>query len=319
MMITYCNYRVPIVRSTTSCPSTTPPFASATTMRSARVSLRLLSQRACRASQPSIITALRSLSTLRTSQIVATKRLQKGLVRPTIPLGRRSVFIQAVDTPNPESLKFVPTNMTVMEASSDGRTGYSCTSVDDPTVPRLAKQLLAIDGIKLVYLGADFVTITKLAQQKWKLLRPQVLTILMDWFERTNYQPMAYPQERNATTSNNTVVVDDDEIVELIHELMNARIRPAVQEDGGDIQFVEWDEATGIVKVQLEGSCVGCPSSSVTLKQGVENMLMHYIPEIKGVEAMEEDEDEAMMREIQPKPLKTYEQRLADAGIPFAD
>ncbi len=109
----------------------------------------------------------------------------------------------------------------------------------------------------------------------------------------------------------------------MIKELLESRIRPAVQEDGGDIRYVGFAPETGLVTVQLAGSCVGCPSSSVTLKNGVENMLMHYIPEVTGVESLEEesengDEVEVDMSEDEKK-AKTYEERLKAAGIPFSD
>jgi NFU1 iron-sulfur cluster scaffold homolog, mitochondrial len=121
-----------------------------------------------------------------------------------------------------------------------------------------------------------------------------------------------------------TILDDDDEIVAMIKELIESRIRPAVQEDGGDIRYVSFDEETGLVTVQLAGSCVGCPSSSVTLKNGVENMLMHYIPEVKSVVAEEEaaeadSNEQAAVADEAPKQQKTYEERLAAAGIPFSD
>ena len=129
-----------------------------------------------------------------------------------------------------------------------------------------------------------------------------------------------------------TILEDDDEVVAMIKELLESRIRPAVQEDGGDIKYVGFDEHTGLVTVQLAGSCVGCPSSSVTLKNGVENMLMHYIPEVTAVISLEEEEDEERGEggeevlvtksggeEGDEKKLKSYEERLAAAGIPFSD
>jgi Fe-S cluster biogenesis protein NfuA len=101
--------------------------------------------------------------------------------------------------------------------------------------------------------------------------------------------------------------------------LIEARIRPAVQEDGGDIRYIGFEEDTGVVTVQLAGSCVGCPSSSVTLKQGVENMLMHYIPEVTAVVALEEESENKGESESAATQQKTYEERLAAAGIPFSD
>lgn len=136
-----------------------------------------------------------------------------------------------------------------------------------------------------------------------------------------------------------TIMDDDDEIVAMIKELLETRIRPAVQEDGGDIRYVGFEEETGIVTVQLAGSCVGCPSSSVTLKNGVENMLMHYIPEVTNVISLEEEEDEdggegdydggdvvveqsggiSSSSKEEKKKMNTYQDKLAAAGIPFSD
>lgn len=125
-----------------------------------------------------------------------------------------------------------------------------------------------------------------------------------------------------------TILEDDDEIVAMIKELLETRIRPAVQEDGGDIRYVMFDEDTGVVEVQLAGSCVGCPSSSVTLKNGVENMLMHYIPEVTGVISVEDETADDDVGDVvvessegsgEEKKQKSYEERLAAAGIPFSD
>jgi Fe-S cluster biogenesis protein NfuA len=118
-----------------------------------------------------------------------------------------------------------------------------------------------------------------------------------------------------------TILEDDDEVVAMIKELIEARIRPAVQEDGGDIRYVDFAEDTGLVTVELAGSCVGCPSSSVTLKQGVENMLMHYIPEVTGVQALENEEptSDDSSDSLGDGSQKSYEARLAAAGIPFSD
>ena len=183
----------------------------------------------------------------------------------------------------------------------------------------LAKSIFEVEGVKAVYLGSDFVTVTKYAQHKWKLMRPQLFEVIMNWAD--GGKPAL---EDQPTITDTTILDDDDEVVAMIKELIEARIRPAVQEDGGDIRYVDFVEETGLVTVQLAGSCVGCPSSSVTLKQGVENMLMHYIPEVKNVEALEEEEEDEGEdggggAEDEPPKQKSYEERLAAAGIPFSD
>jgi NFU1 iron-sulfur cluster scaffold homolog, mitochondrial len=240
----------------------------------------------------------------------------------------RSIFIQTADTPNPESLKFVPTGRAVLEAASDSDdgalNGYYVTKNDpanDILRSPLAKKLLDIDGVKAVYLGVDFVTVTKYPTGKWKLLRPSIFETIMTWAESDQPALLDRPE-----ITDTTILDTDDEVVAMIKELIEARIRPAVQEDGGDIRYVGFEEETGLVTVELAGSCVGCPSSSVTLKQGVENMLMHYIPEVTAVVALEE-EDSAKSTDSasdgsdthSSSKQKSYEERLAAAGIPFAD
>jgi NFU1 iron-sulfur cluster scaffold homolog, mitochondrial len=243
----------------------------------------------------------------------------------------QQIFIQTLDTPNPESLKFVPSGVNIL-SNQDGN-GFYVTNADPQSEllrSPLAKSLLDVEGVKSVYLGSDFVTVTKFAEYKWKLLRPQLLGIVMDWAD--SGVPALHDEPIITDT---TILDDDDEVVAMIKELIEARIRPAVQEDGGDIRYVGFDEETGLVTVQLAGSCVGCPSSSVTLKQGVENMLKHYIPEVKDVMAIDEDGNDALLvketeanevstnisghEEEESKKQKSYEERLAAAGIPFSN
>lgn len=245
---------------------------------------------------------------------------------------RRSVFIQTENTPNPESLKFVPSGRVVLELDESGNSnGYYVTKTspqEEILRSPLAKALFKVEGVKAVYLGNDFVTITKYAEEKWQLLRPLLFSALMDFFDNPK-SPKALLDAPLITDT--TILDDDDEVVAMIKELIEERIRPAVQEDGGDIRYVNFDENTGLVTVQLAGSCVGCPSSSITLKQGVENMLMHYIPEVTAVEALEEEDDDqggssGSGGDSEEEPAKeevtkqkTYEERLKAAGIPFSD
>ncbi|KAL7578118.1 hypothetical protein ACA910_012567 [Epithemia clementina (nom. ined.)] len=250
----------------------------------------------------------------------------------------RTVFIQTTETPNPESMKFIPTGVPVYP-SEDGN-GFYVTKNDPAMEIRrspLAKSIFEVEGVKAVYLGNDFVTVTKYAEHKWNLLNPELFEVIMNWAEGGKPALMDKPD-----ITDTTILDDDDEVVAMIKELIEARIRPAVQEDGGDIRYVSFAEDTGVVTVRLAGSCVGCPSSAVTLKQGVENMLMHYVPEVKVVEALEEPPDDGQPRveqdddeeqeatndvkvnhhsnsESQPPKQKSYEERLAQAGIPFSD
>jgi NFU1 iron-sulfur cluster scaffold homolog, mitochondrial len=245
----------------------------------------------------------------------------------------RSVFVQTAETPNPESLKFIPTGVVVMEdADQNGQGFYVTRNGDQNEILKspLATKLLQVDGVKSIFLGSDFITITKYAEEKWQYIRPELFSIIMDWADSGEKAVLDAP-----LITDTTILDDDDEIVAMIKELIETRIRPAVQQDGGDIRYVGFEEESGLVTVKLAGSCVGCPSSAVTLKQGVENMLMHYIPEVKAVVSLDEEEKEegggydgesssslssVNVDKIEtPKPNKTYEERLAAAGIPFSD
>eukprot|EP00934_Nitzschia_sp_Nitz4_P005190 Nitzschia sp. Nitz4//scaffold189_size62959//28322//29268//NITZ4_006308-RA/size62959-snap-gene-0.3-mRNA-1//1//CDS//3329539896//5180//frame0 len=277
---------------------------------------RSLRSRSSRFWTPALVYPAVSVSARSTHAMAGTLR------RPPQSLGWtqaiRTVFIQTENTPNPESIKFVPSGRVVLE-SEDG-TGYfvqKSDPMDDILKSPLATQLFKIDGVKAVYLGSNFVTITKFAENHWKLMRPEIFSCLMDFFDSNQAVLLDKP-----LITDTTILDDDDEVVAMIKELMEARIRPAVQEDGGDIRYIGFDEHTGVVTVQLAGSCVGCPSSSVTLKQGVENMLMHYIPEVTNVVALEEEEQEGEGTgevKVEQTKQKTYEERLAAAGIPFSD
>lgn len=196
----------------------------------------------------------------------------------------------------------------------------------------LAKTLFnTLEGIKTIYLGQDFITVTKYAEAHWQHLQTPIFGVIMDFYATGKPVLTEMPE-----VTDTTIFEEDSEVVAMIKELLESRIRPAVQEDGGDIHYVEFDEDTGIVTVRLAGSCVGCPSSSVTLKNGVENMLMHYIPEVTSVMSQEEEEDEESDGVFSPggdgevvveqsaeageaKKMKSYEERLAAAGIPFSD
>ncbi|CAI5462177.1 unnamed protein product [Closterium sp. Yama58-4] len=154
----------------------------------------------------------------------------------------------------------------------------------------LAIALFRIDGVARVFLGGDFVTVTKTEESSWDLLKPEIFAALMEFF--ASGQPVLNPQAEAAAASGEQQPAEDEsETVLMIRELLETRIRPAVLEDGGDIDFVDFDEATGIVYLRMKGACSGCPSSSVTLKSGVENMLTHYIPEVNSVKEVMEEAD----------------------------
>ncbi|KAK4743060.1 hypothetical protein SAY87_001061 [Trapa incisa] len=197
--------------------------------------------------------------------------------------GQRSMFIQTQSTPNPSSLMFYPGKPVMDVGSADFPNAR--TAMTSP----LAKALFGIDGISRVFYGSDFVTVTKLDDASWDFLKPEVFAAIMDFY--SSGQPL-FLDSKAAAAMDTAISEDDSETVAMIKELLETRIRPAVQDDGGDIEYRGFVPDTGIVKLRMQGACSGCPSSSVTLKSGIENMLMHYVPEVKGVEQDIEEEDE---------------------------
>ncbi|NP_001131382.2 NifU-like protein 4, mitochondrial [Zea mays] len=197
---------------------------------------------------------------------------------------KRTMFIQTQSTPNPQSLMFYPGKPVMEIGSSDFPNAR--TAMTSP----LAKSPFAIDGVTRVFFGSDFVTVTKSEETSWDCLKPEVFAAIMDFY--SSGQPLFL--DSNAAASMDTAIHEDDsEIVAMIKELLETRIRPAVQDDGGDIEYRGFDPETGTVKLKMQGACSGCPSSSVTLKSGIENMLMHYVPEVKGVEQEFDGDEEA--------------------------
>lgn len=187
------------------------------------------------------------------------------------------MFIQTEQTPNPATLKFLPGEMVM---GADGGTLH-LTSAEEAAVSPLATRLFGINGVAGVFYGRDFVTVTKSSDTDWNVLKPQIFGALADQFtgERDLLTQSVNGRAQDAHASG-----DDDPVAQQIKELLDTRIRPAVAMDGGDILFQEFTD--GVVKLRLRGACAGCPSSTATLKAGVENMLKHYIPDVQSVEAV---------------------------------
>lgn len=186
------------------------------------------------------------------------------------------MFIQTEETPNPAALKFLPGRPVLETGVAD------FTSRDAATRSPLARLLFEIDGVAGVFLGSDFVTVTKTGEKNWQVLKPMVLGAIMDHF--TANAPVMEEgviDEDEAELNDEDV---DDEIIDQIKELIETRVRPAVAQDGGDIVYKGFKNGT--VYLNLRGSCAGCPSSTATLKMGIENMLKHYVPEVLQVEAV---------------------------------
>ena len=184
------------------------------------------------------------------------------------------MFIQTEDTPNPETLKFIPGNIILKTGTAD----YPSKGVasDSP----LATRLFEIDGVSRVFLATDFISVTKDPEIDWNNLKPSILTGIMEHY--SSGLPAINETENKETESNNN---EDSETIKQIKDLLETRVRPAVAMDGGDITFCSFE--SGVVTLQMKGACAGCPSSTATLKMGIENMLRHYIPEVTEVKAAE--------------------------------
>ena len=188
------------------------------------------------------------------------------------------MFIQTETTPNPEVLKFLPGKPVLGEGTRDFR------SPQEAAASRLAADLFEIEGVERVFYGPDFITVGKLADQDWAHLKAPILASIMDHF--TSGQPLFADAGDSEAGGHDEGVYEGDtaQIVAEIKDLLDTRIRPAVAQDGGDILFNRFDADTGVVWLNMRGACSGCPSSSATLKSGVENMLKHYVPEVTRVE-----------------------------------
>jgi Fe-S cluster biogenesis protein NfuA len=217
-------------------------------------------------------------STPRTQAPCNTPVVQKAINQ------RRWMFIQTQATPNPTSLMFLP-GKPVMEGGS-----RNFANAREGMASPLAKRLFQIDGISQVFFGSDFITVTKTDAYSWSILKPDVFAAITEFYSAGD--PVLYENSGDPASAAHTINEDDDEVVAMIKELLETRIRPAVQEDGGDISYQGFDHDSGVVMLKMMGACSGCPSSAVTLKSGIENMLMHYIPEVKGVMEAPPDDGE---------------------------
>ncbi|XP_060107059.1 NFU1 iron-sulfur cluster scaffold homolog, mitochondrial isoform X1 [Heteronotia binoei] len=192
----------------------------------------------------------------------------------------RSMFIQTQDTPNPNSLKFIP-GKPVLEART-----IEFTSPASTYCSPLARQLFRIEGVKSVFFGTDFITVTKDSEDTdWNLIKPDIYATIMDFY--ASGLPIITEEAPRTDTASSE---EEDEVVLMIKELLDTRIRPTVQEDGGDVIFRGFED--GIVQLKLQGACTSCPSSIITLKNGIQNMLQFYIPEVEGVEQVVDDDKE---------------------------
>lgn len=181
------------------------------------------------------------------------------------------MFIQTENTPNPATVKFIP-GVTVLEKRT-----VDFRSAEQAVRSPLAKRLFSIDGVTGVFLGSDFVSVTKNDGKEWMAIKPLIMAVMFEHF--SGHQPVL-----EEDVSANVADEDDSDVVLQIKELLNTRVRPAVAQDGGDIEFGKFER--GILYLYMRGACAGCPSSTMTLKAGIENMMRHYVPEVLEVRAL---------------------------------
>jgi len=217
------------------------------------------------------------------------------------------MFIQVQETPNPMTLKFVP-GQNILPPGTN-RT-YDFVNKQEAKKSPLARQLMRIEGVKSVFFGDDFVTITKEQEDEdWAVIKPHVFAALMDYLQ--SGKPVLADEINSAQEPTDTTILpEDDEVVATIKELMETRIKPMVQEDGGDILYVGFED--GVLKLKLQGSCTGCPSSVVTLKQGIKNMMQFYVPEVQDVVEVHDEASiivEEELEKLDMTLIKTREDR----------
>ena len=182
-------------------------------------------------------------------------------------------MIQIENTPNPNALKFLSEKQ-LSEVDTQEFQKKDLSQIKNEFV----KNILNFDGVELVLISKNFMSVKKDEKTSWETLKPTIISSMNDYFEKNN-QPMILKKN----TASEKKPVEENETIQQIKDVLETKVRPAVAKDGGDIQFISFNK--GVVKVALKGSCSGCPSSVMTLKQGVQNLLCHYVKEVKSVEA----------------------------------
>ncbi len=193
------------------------------------------------------------------------------------------MFIQTEDTPNPQSMKFLPGR----DVLGAGQLGMDFPTLEAAKASPLAAALFDVDGVTGVYLGGDFLTVTKDASVEWAHIKHALLGTIADYLAAgIPVVDEGLAEAASSPGNADDYEGEDKEIVEQIIDLLETRVRPAVAQDGGDIVFHRYVPGDGIVFLTMKGACAGCPSSTMTLKSGIENLLKHYVPEVTAVEAV---------------------------------
>ncbi|KAF6221339.1 hypothetical protein HO133_002194 [Letharia lupina] len=231
----------------------------------------------------------------------------------------RTIFIQTENTPNADALKFLPNHTILPEGLASPFLEYLSprSTLAPPHPSPLAARLLNVDGITSIFYGPDFITVTKASDAIWAHVKPEVFSLITEAV--TSGEQIVNTIENKSAEAGqeggeqDTLGYDenDSEVVGMIKELLETRIRPAIQEDGGDIEFRGFEN--GHVLLKLRGACRTCDSSTVTLKNGIESMLMHYIEEVKAVTQVLDQEEEIAMQEFAKFEAKLKEQKGPDA------
>jgi Fe-S cluster biogenesis protein NfuA len=241
--------------------------------------------------------------------------------KPTVAaasIQKRTIFIQTENTPNADAVKFVPNHRVIPEEIGTPFIEYlnPRSTIAPPYPSPLAAKLMNIDGVKSVFYGADFITVTKAADVNWAHVRPEIFALITEAITSgekivtvSEGREGAAPEEEDSLAYNE----NDSEVVGMIKELLETRIRPAIQEDGGDIDFRGFSD-DGFVSLKLRGACRTCDSSTVTLKNGIEGMLMHYIEEVKGVTQVLDEEEEIALKEFEKFEEKLKQQKGVESA-----
>lgn len=236
-------------------------------------------------------------------------------LKPLAFIGRRTIFIQTEETPNTNALKFLPNQSILPPGLESSFIEYlnPKSTLKPPYTSLLASKLMSNSDITSVFYGTNFITVTKSPDADWMYIKPEIFSLITEAL--TSGAPIVNVSKKNSQELNDSDVgkdslshdQNDSEVVGMIKELLELRIRPAIQEDGGDIDFKGFQD--GQVLLKLRGACRTCDSSTVTLKNGIEAMLMHYIEEVKGVKQVLDEEEEVALREFARFEEKLHQQK----------
>jgi len=256
-----------------------------------------------------------------TSSQARRRPLLRDEYQKTAPVASsRSIYIQTQSTPNASALKFLPNHPVLPDGFTSTFLEYNSprSTLAAPHPSPLAARLLDVDGVSSVFYGPDFITVTKAEDMNWAHVKPEIFSLITEAI--TSGEQLVNTVDKSTTAEDGQGGLgedslaandDDDEVVAMIKELLETRIRPAIQEDGGDIEFRGFEN--GLVSLKLRGACRTCDSSTVTLKNGIESMLMHYIEEVKGVNQVLDEEEVIAIKEFAKFEEKLRQQKGPDA------